>query len=114
VETAISALRAGDTAKAESSFDAARTQFRAAHHTLGSPLVSIGEAVPVVAPNLDAARRIVATGESLSQAGAQLARGVDPKRLEVGDGTIPVAEVRKVAPDLASADALLRASRNEL
>jgi UDP-GlcNAc:undecaprenyl-phosphate GlcNAc-1-phosphate transferase len=114
VEAAITSLRAGDTAQAESHFNDANAQFKAAHSTLGSPLVSVGKIVPVVAPNLDAAWRIVGTGESLSQAGAELAHGVDPKQLEVDNGTVPIAEVRKVAPDLASADALLRSSRDQL
>ncbi len=114
VEDAITSLRAGDTAQAEAQFDDANAQFHTAHSALGSPFVSVGKLVPVVAPNLDAARQIVTTGESLSQAGAKLARGVDPKTLEVDQGTVPIAEVRKVAPDLASADALLRTSRDQL
>ncbi len=108
VQRALSALRAGETANAQAAFNDAGDAFRAADATLGSPLAYAVRVVPIVWPNVDAARDIVETGKSLADAGSRLAGGVDPKRFEVVRGTVPIREVEQVAPDLAKAAQLLR------
>src|SRR3954452_4752649 len=54
VQRALSALRAGETEKAQAAFADAGTAFRAADATLGSPLAYAVRLVPIVWPNVDA------------------------------------------------------------
>jgi uncharacterized protein DUF4012 len=114
VQRALSALRAGETARAQDAFADAGRAFHSADRILGIPVAEALRVVPVVAPNVDAAREMVSTGESLAEAGGRLAGGVDPKRFEVLRGTVPIHEVERVAPELAEAAELLRDSRSRL
>jgi UDP-GlcNAc:undecaprenyl-phosphate GlcNAc-1-phosphate transferase len=114
VERAISALRAGETGEARAAFTRAGEAFRAAERAVDSPFTAVARAVPLVAPNVRAADDMLHTGERLAIAGARLAAGVDPERLHVDQGTVPIAEVERVAPDLAEAARLLRDSRVQL
>jgi UDP-GlcNAc:undecaprenyl-phosphate GlcNAc-1-phosphate transferase len=114
VQRALSALRAGETADARAAFADAGKAFRSADGVLGFPLTYALGVVPVVSPNVAAARKIVSTGESLADAGSRLATGVDPKRFEVVRGTVPIREVERVSPELTAAAQLLRDSRKRL
>jgi UDP-GlcNAc:undecaprenyl-phosphate/decaprenyl-phosphate GlcNAc-1-phosphate transferase len=114
VERAITALRAGDTVAAQAAFTEAGAAFDNAGRVLGSPLAWPARGIPIIGSNVSAADEIIATGQSLTEAGIRLAGGVDPTRLEVQNGTVPIAEVERVAPQLSEAAALLRDSRQRL
>jgi UDP-N-acetylmuramyl pentapeptide phosphotransferase/UDP-N-acetylglucosamine-1-phosphate transferase len=114
VQRAITAMRAGDTARARAEFTDAGVAFRSANHTIHSPLVFGARALPLVAPNVHAADDIITTGVDLASAGERLAGSVDPKRFEVKHGTVPLAEVQHVTTDLEQASQLLRDSRERL
>jgi UDP-N-acetylmuramyl pentapeptide phosphotransferase/UDP-N-acetylglucosamine-1-phosphate transferase len=100
VERALDAARAGDAKTARARFGAAAGEFEDARGTLDNPVVSMGLAIPVVGPNLRAARDIARVGSNLARSGEKTAGTVDPDRLHVVDGTVPLAEVQRVTPEL--------------
>ena len=67
---------------------------------LDNPLASAGLALPVVGPNLRASRELARIGVDLARTGEQTSASVDPDRIQVVDGTVPLDEVRRVTPDL--------------
>ena len=97
---ALAAARDGDTATARGSFDEAAQDFGRAHDKLSSSTLSGGLAVPFVASNVRVARTLSEIGTELSAAGVSITGAVHPDALKVVDGTLPVAEVRKVTPEL--------------
>jgi UDP-N-acetylmuramyl pentapeptide phosphotransferase/UDP-N-acetylglucosamine-1-phosphate transferase len=101
VERALDAARAGDAKTARARFGEAAGEFEDARGTLDNPVVSMGLAIPVVGPNLRAARDIARVGGDLARSGEKTAETVDPDRLHVVDGTVPLAEVQRVTPELA-------------
>jgi len=100
VERALNAARAGDAKTARTQFAAAAGEFEDARDILDNPLMSMGLAIPVVGPNLRAARDIARVGADLARSGEKTAGTVDPDRLHVVDGTVPLAEVQRVTPEL--------------
>lgn len=111
----LSAAQHGDSAVAESAFLRAEDEFTQAQRRLADPLVSGGLAVPVLSPNLRAARALMSVGIDLSRAGRRLASSADPQKLRIRDGTLPFDELARLEPELAStagelgrADARLR------
>ncbi|MGH8985432.1 MAG: DUF4012 domain-containing protein, partial [Acidimicrobiia bacterium] len=107
VEEALAAARAGEAEDAEAKFADAADVFARAHERLDSPAATPGLVVPVVGSNLRAARELASSGADLALAGERLAASVDPEALEVVDGTIPLAEVERITPDLARGARLL-------
>jgi hypothetical protein len=59
--------------------------------------------LPVVGSNVQAARELASVGVDLARAGEQTATRVDPDRLQVVDGGVPLDEVRRVTPDFERA-----------
>jgi UDP-N-acetylmuramyl pentapeptide phosphotransferase/UDP-N-acetylglucosamine-1-phosphate transferase len=100
VEQALDAARAGDATTARTRFAQAAEEFEDARRKLDNPVVSMGLAIPVVGPNVRAARDVARVGVDLSRSGEQTAANVDPDRLRVVDGTVPLAEVQRVTPEL--------------
>ena len=100
VHQAIDAARAGDASIARSRFAAAASAFDDARGTLNNPLASPGLALPVVGPNLRASRELARIGVDLARTGEQTSASVDPDRIQVVDGTVPLDEVHRVTPDL--------------
>ncbi|MGH9013415.1 MAG: DUF4012 domain-containing protein [Acidimicrobiia bacterium] len=107
VEAALTAARDGKDALAEAKFTEAATAFGRAHDRLDAPWARPGLAVPVLGPNLEAARDLSEAGAELAQAGARLTGDVDPERLRVVGGRVPLEEVRRLTPDLEEGAALL-------
>lgn len=97
---ALAAAREGDDANAELGFRQAAAAFEEAHDKLTSPTQVGGLAVPGLAPNVQAARALADIGQELARAGERVTAAVDPERLEVIDGRLPLEEVRRVAPEL--------------
>ncbi len=100
VERALDAARAGDAKTARARFGQAAGEFEDARGLLDNPVVSMGLTIPVVGPNLRAARDIARVGADLARSGQKTAGTVDPDRLHVVDGTVPLAEVQRVTPEL--------------
>jgi UDP-N-acetylmuramyl pentapeptide phosphotransferase/UDP-N-acetylglucosamine-1-phosphate transferase len=100
VQRALTAARAGDARTARARFAAAAGEFDDARGMLDNPLMSMGLAIPVVGPNVRAARDVARVGADLARSGEQTAGTVDPDRLHVVDGTVPLAEVQRVTPEL--------------
>jgi UDP-N-acetylmuramyl pentapeptide phosphotransferase/UDP-N-acetylglucosamine-1-phosphate transferase len=97
----------GDTRAAEIAFASAARSFDDAERWLDSPLGWAGRVVPVLAENLRAARELAHGGSDLAAAGVRLTHASNT-RLQVVDGTVRVDEVRRLTPDVASADRLVR------
>jgi UDP-N-acetylmuramyl pentapeptide phosphotransferase/UDP-N-acetylglucosamine-1-phosphate transferase len=106
-EAAVRFARNGEPDKAADSFEAAADKFESARSTLSNPLVSPGLLVPVLSPNLDAARELSDAGVDLARAGERLTRPVDPEKLRVRGGQVALDEVRRITPSLAEAAILL-------
>nr|MDP9020949.1 DUF4012 domain-containing protein [Actinomycetota bacterium] len=106
-ERALAAARQGEVEASGAAFDQAEAAFASAVGRLDGPLVSLGLAVPVLGPNLSAARTLSALGVDLAATGATVAT-VAPSDLRVAGGKVPVEEIRRLAPELAEAGALLR------
>ncbi|HUF83206.1 MAG TPA: DUF4012 domain-containing protein, partial [Acidimicrobiia bacterium] len=101
VERALDAARDGEAETARRQFAAAAREFEDIRDTLENPVVSASLVVPVVGPNLRATRDVARIGADLARTGERTAARVDPDRLEVVAGTVPLAEVERVTPDLA-------------
>jgi hypothetical protein len=112
INAAHNAARRGDTRAAEVAFDSAAKSFDRSDSWLGGPLGWPGRAIPVVSENLRAARELSSGGGDIARAGRRLAHASNGK-LQVGDGTVNVAEVRRLTPDIDAATKLLhRVSRD--
>jgi UDP-N-acetylmuramyl pentapeptide phosphotransferase/UDP-N-acetylglucosamine-1-phosphate transferase len=112
VERALDAARDGEAERAEARFAAAAAAFEDARDQLENPLTTGSLALPVVGPNLRATRELARVGVDLARAGERTAAAADPEKLEIVDGTVPLAEVANVTPELeAGARELHRALR---
>lgn len=81
---------------------------------LSGPLASLGRVVPVVSPNLVAARTLVAAGRDLATAGSQLATNADPDTLSFRDGVLPLDEVRALSSQLDEAAVTFKAAERSV
>jgi UDP-N-acetylmuramyl pentapeptide phosphotransferase/UDP-N-acetylglucosamine-1-phosphate transferase len=108
----LASARDGDAITASASFHEAALTFAQARDKLESPLLSGGLAIPLLAPNVRAARALAEIGTDLADAGESVTLAVDPAALEVVDGRLPLEEVRTILPKLREgARALARANR---
>ncbi len=108
----LASARDGDAITASASFHEAALTFAQARDKLESPLLSGGLAIPLLAPNVRAARALAEIGTDLADAGESVTLAVDPAALEVVDGRLPLEEVRTILPKLREgAAALARANR---
>lgn len=113
-EEAVRFARNGEPDKAADKFADAAEKFDSARSRLHSPLVAPGLLVPVLSPNLDAARELSDAGVDLAAAGERLTRPVDPEKLRVRGGQVSLDEVRKITPSLSEAAALLSKTRSRV
>jgi UDP-N-acetylmuramyl pentapeptide phosphotransferase/UDP-N-acetylglucosamine-1-phosphate transferase len=97
----LDAAREGDALTARYEFRRAALAFEDAHDQLSSPLVAGSLAVPGLAPNVRAARELAAIGGDLARTGEEVTAAVEPDRLEVVEGRIPLDEVQRIQPELA-------------
>lgn len=108
----LAAARDGDTTTASAAFQQAAVAFAQARDKLESPLLSGGLAIPLLAPNVRAARTLAEIGTDLANAGEAVTAAVDPDALQVVDGRLPLEEVRTITPKLRKgAAALARANQ---
>ncbi len=81
-------------------FAEAEAVFRDISDTVDTPLTLPSLAVPILGPNVRAARELAAIGTDLAHAGRTLTASVDPDKLRIVDGRVPLEEVALVAPKL--------------
>jgi UDP-GlcNAc:undecaprenyl-phosphate/decaprenyl-phosphate GlcNAc-1-phosphate transferase len=113
-ERALAAAAHGEPGRAAAEFRQASAEFAQARRRLRSPLTSLGLVVPGLSPNLSAARALVSTGERLAKKGSEVARLAEASQLSMPEGSIPPADLRRLAPSLADAAAVLEASSARL
>jgi UDP-N-acetylmuramyl pentapeptide phosphotransferase/UDP-N-acetylglucosamine-1-phosphate transferase len=113
-EYAIDAARRGEPDLAAAKFREAVELFSDARDTMDNPLVTAGLAVPVLGANVHAVRTLSQTGLDLARAGERLTGPVDPEKLRFRQGTIDLAEVKRIAPSLAEAAQLLSGTTRTL
>lgn len=106
-ERGLAAARRGDAAVASAAFADAEAGFQRAQRRLTDPAASLGLQVPVLGPNLDAARELVDVGVDLARAGRSLATTADPEQLRIVDATVNIDELQRLQPEFASAARLL-------
>jgi len=107
----LSAAQHGHTRVAAAEFRTARRDFVAASQALSDPVASLGLSVPILAPNLRAARQLASIGVDLADVGQRLASTADPQRLRLTNGTLDLEELRRLQPELdATARALATAN----
>jgi UDP-N-acetylmuramyl pentapeptide phosphotransferase/UDP-N-acetylglucosamine-1-phosphate transferase len=106
-EQGLSRARQGEVETAAAAFEQAQDAFVAADRRLRGPLTSLGLGVPVLGPNLAAARTLTGVGSDLVASGAAAAQAA-PGDLRVSGGTVPLEEIRRLAPGLADTAATLR------
>jgi hypothetical protein len=114
VQQGIDAARRGDAKTAHARFAAAGDVFDDVRDSLDSPLISPSLVLPVIGANLHATRELASIGSDLARTGEQTAARVDPDRLQVVDGTVPLDEVRRVTPDFERASRQLSRSVRRL
>ncbi len=102
--------RRGDVDAARSAFDEAEDDFTTAAGRLDQPWARLGLALPVLGPNLAAVRTLSVVGADLASTGANLSTAAG-QNLTVSSGSVPLDEIRRLAPDLAKAAADLSRAR---
>lgn len=109
-DTGLDQLRTGDTEAAADTFSKAQFQFERASSQLNGPLGLVGRALPVVAPNLTAMRRVSASGEDLGFTASQAAATADWRGLTASGGQVDLATVRSMQEPLAKSSQALDAA----
>jgi hypothetical protein len=113
-ERGLAAARRGEATAAEEAFAEAARGFTAARQRLNDPAASLGLQIPVLGPNLRAARDLVDVGVDLAQAGKSLASTADPEQLRIVDATVNLAELERLQPEFASAARLLESAKQRV
>ena len=113
-ERGLAAARRGEVENARTQFGLAEAGFARARQRLNDPAVSLGKLVPVLGPNLLAARDLVGVGLDLSQAGRSLSDTADPEQLRIVDATVNLTELGRLQPQFARAANLLSAARTRV
>lgn len=108
VRAGLAAAHRGDTAMASADFRRATHLFSEARRELGDPFVAGGLAVPLLAPNVRAARELTAAGTELAATGQRLTTTADPQQLKIREGTVPLAELARLEPELTDTAESLR------
>jgi hypothetical protein len=111
---AMAAVDQADPEAAEGHFRRASSLFTRAQARLDQPLASVGLALPVLRQNLEASRGLTAAGARLAAVGSRLSSEVDADRLQVVDGTVPIAELDAMAPALDESGADLERATSAL
>jgi UDP-N-acetylmuramyl pentapeptide phosphotransferase/UDP-N-acetylglucosamine-1-phosphate transferase len=102
IQRGVDATRAGNTAAASAAFADAAQHFDTARRRLGDPLVSWGAEMPVIGPNLHAARELTAIGADLARTGRRLTTTADVQRLRIVNASVNLAEVHRLEPELVA------------
>ncbi len=110
----LAAGRSGHLHAAAADFATARRDFAAARADLSGPWVSLGEAYPVVAPNVRAVRVLAAEGTALAGQGTELSLAGDRFRYGIHGGTVPVASLAATAPRFGAAGRVITGADRSL
>ncbi len=113
-ERGLTAARAGDAKAARTAFLQAEQLFTQAHRRLADPAASLGLPIPVLGPNLRAARDLTGVGIDLAQAGDQLATTVNPQSLRIMNATVNLAELERLQPEFESAARTVASARQRV
>lgn len=107
---ALTAARSGDAVVASSGFQQAAALLRTANQELRSPRAVFGRFLPVVAPNLRAARELTGAGADVASRAASAVAAVDFSGLREPDGRIDVERIAALRTPVSEArDAVERA-----
>jgi UDP-N-acetylmuramyl pentapeptide phosphotransferase/UDP-N-acetylglucosamine-1-phosphate transferase len=114
IRQGLDAVRAGDPSSAAAAFNAAAAHFDDAHRRLTDPSTSLALHIPVIGPNLQTGRQLADIGAALSRTGQQLTTTADVQKLKINDGTVDLAEVERLEPELAATTGQLEAARSRV
>ncbi len=109
-EQGLDELSDGDTEKAAATFTRSADQFDQASSRLEGPLGLLGRVVPVVAQNLEAVRRVSASGQHLGEAAATAAGTADWRKLTASGGSVDLDAVRAMQQPVEASAASLDAA----
>ena len=101
-------------ARRRAAFRQAEQLFTRARRRLADPAVSLGLAIPFLGPNLRAARDLTGVGVDLAQAGDHLATTADPRRLEIVNATVNLAELEHLQPEFETAARTVASARQRV
>jgi hypothetical protein len=106
------AIVRGDAPAATASFDAAGTAFAKAHEATGGVLGRISSAVPFLGDNTKVADALANAGADAAEAGGHLTNAVSGlpggfEALAPRSGTVPLAALHRVTPDVTAASGLI-------
>jgi hypothetical protein len=113
-ERALAAARRGDAETADAAFREAHERFVAAQHRLDGLEVMGGTVVPVLGPNLDAARELVDVGVDLAQVGRNLTTTADPDQLRIVNSTVNLDELARLRPEFERTARLLTSAQSRI
>jgi hypothetical protein len=113
-ERALAAARRGDAKASDAAFRDAERSFTAAERRLDGVPVSLGRVVPLLGPNLDAARTLVDVGVDLSRVGRQLTTTADPDQLRIVDSTVNLSELARLRPEFERTARVLTAAQDRM
>jgi Protein of unknown function (DUF4012) len=113
-EHGLTAARAGDAKAARAAFLQAEQLFTRAHRRLTDPAASLGLPIPVLGPNLRAARDLTNVGIDLAHAGRQLATTADPHQLRIVNATVNLAELERLQPEFEAAARTVASARRRV
>ncbi len=113
-ERGLAAARRGDAVEAEAAFAEAESRFGAARRRLYDPTATLGLQIPLLGPNLHAARELIDVGIDLSQAGKSLASTADPEQLRIVNATVNLAELERLQPEFENAARLLEGAKQRV
>lgn len=108
LQDGLDGLTKGDPSQASADFEAAAAGFGAVARQLDGPMAALGLAVPVLAPNLRAARTLAGAGQELAGAGRTLVSTADLRQVKFVDGAVPLEEIRQAADTLSSTASVFR------
>jgi UDP-N-acetylmuramyl pentapeptide phosphotransferase/UDP-N-acetylglucosamine-1-phosphate transferase len=106
--------RAGHLTQAQAQFATADRAFADARSALGNPVVRLGDLLPIVAPNLRAARTLASVGSDLSSTAVAVAQRSGANTLRVVDGHFPVEQARSIGVQLGTALTTLHSAVSRL
>lgn len=108
----------GATGARRSIIDQLQADAASARGAVDDPVYRLATGVPFVGPNLDAIRQVSLTVDALSTQVIPsidgIARTLDPAALTPQDGTVDLAPIVAIAPELQRADATVRAAQAQL
>ena len=93
----------GEYDAAATAFASAGEEFEQARSRMNWSFSAIALPLPVVGTNVRSARTLLAVGEELSETGRRLNGDLNPSRLKLTDGKVPLAELARMTPGLERA-----------